>query len=505
MNTVRAPRTNSAQRGTAGVMFVIAIPVLLGFVGLAIDMASIYSRRIELQQIADSVALAAASELDGTKDGAKNAKTAARDVATQSVYSGHITFTWDGSALSFATSADAPDWMASNSVNNDTNAANRVFARVDVNKLYDPIADVDLSAIQMIFATVLPNVADTINYANYAVAGKIAAPITPLALCAMSTTASATHPNAGGIAADTVAYGFRTGVSYNLLQLGPSNNGNRQAFLVNPVDPTDRASNPAHFSPTYMRPFICAGSAELGHVGAGSSVYVQALADTFIADGLNLTDWLNSRFGASTTCNAQTAPPDFNVREFNGNPGDYSDWYMQTQQYTVAASDSAQRKSPKSLIAFADLSYQDVPSAFNTPASPSEVSFGPLWAYKQPSKPSGTFFAGSDWPNMYQFRNAPSGTGTIIASVRAALGYPASKSPYLLHVKPPASGIGVKNRRVLNIPLLDCTGGSPASKAAVLAIGQFFMTAKATDTVIPGEFAGTLRGTTALSSAVLYK
>jgi hypothetical protein len=168
---------------------------------------------------------------------------------------------------------------------------------------------------------------------------------------------------------------------------------------------------------------------------------------------------------------------------------------MQLQQYPVAASDWATRKAPASMVAFADLSYLDGPGAINSPTSPTEASFGPLWTFKKP-----TGFNGSQWPSMYQFN-----AGASAVSVRASVNYPTSGSPYDVHVKAPASGGGVKYRRVLNIPLLDCSAGTPPSKAKVLAIGQFFMTAKATDTVIAGEFAGTIKGTVAVSSGVLYK
>jgi hypothetical protein len=477
-------------------MFVIAIPVLLGFVGLAIDMANMYSRKIEMQQIADAVAVAAASELDGTKNGAKNSRVAANNVAKYSFYNASLPIFWDGSALSFASSPDAPDsaWIPSNSVTTDPLAAGLVFARVDTTKLSDPFSGDDPSAVQMIFATFLPGAQEIFNFAGQAVAGKVATPITPLAVCAMSASPTGTHTNVAPTPADPLDYGFRTGVSYNLLQLNPSDNASRQAFLVNPVDPADHSSNVVHFGPATMKPFICAGSVALGHLGAGSNVYVQPLATNFVAAGLNLSDWLNSRFGAST-CNAQTAPPDSNVREFNGNPGDYPQWYMVVQQYTVAASDSATRKAPAALVAFADLTYLDGPTTINAPTSPTETSFGPLWAYKKP-----TGFNGSQWPNMYHFS-----TGAGAKSVSASVNYPTSGLPYDVHVKAPTSGGGVKYRRVLNIPLLDCSAGTPPSKASVLAIGQFFMTAKATDTVIAGEFAGTIKGTAAVSSGVLYK
>jgi hypothetical protein len=47
---------------------------------------------------------------------------------------------------------------------------------------------------------------------------------------------------------------------------------------------------------------------------------------------------------------------------------------------------------------------------------------------------------------------------------------------------------GIKYRRVLNLPLLQCPVSG--NSATVLAIGKFFMTVPATSTSISAEFAG---------------
>ena len=48
---------------------------------------------------------------------------------------------------------------------------------------------------------------------------------------------------------------------------------------------------------------------------------------------------------------------------------------------------------------------------------------------------------------------------------------------------------GGKGRRVLNVPLLNCSV-MPSDSATVLAIGKFFMTVPATETTLAAEFAG---------------
>jgi len=51
------------QKGAAAIVTVIVLAMLLGFSALAIDVGYMYSTRNELQNVADSAALAGAGEL----------------------------------------------------------------------------------------------------------------------------------------------------------------------------------------------------------------------------------------------------------------------------------------------------------------------------------------------------------------------------------------------------------------------------------------------------------
>jgi hypothetical protein len=62
----------------------------------------------------------------------------------------------------------------------------------------------------------------------------------------------------------------------------------------------------------------------------------------------------------------------------------------------------------------------------------------------------------------------------------------ANPSPYLAGIS--ANPPGIKYRRVLNIPLLECPVSG--SSAKVLAIGKFFMTVQATSAILSAEFVG---------------
>jgi hypothetical protein len=329
------------------------------------------------------------------------------------------------------------------------------------------------------------------------VAGKLVTPITPLAVCAMNNNPTGTHLNANGAPADKLAYGFRTGVSYNLLQLNPYGT-TPKPFLVDPVDSPVEKNNP-HFTQTYMQPFMCSGSVALGQV-MGRDVYIKPLPTDFEGASWHLVDWLNSRFGASSLCNANGAPPDSNVREFHGNfNGDYPSWYMATDKFTNGTADWTIRNG-NSLVAFPDLAIKSTTDAQSSLTPPLlEACFGPLWAYSKPvDAGTGATLSTTRWPDLYQYQYPnpdPKGTPkTLTVQVtQATSDYPTTKgadTPYLAHVTPPPTGTGVTGRRVLNIPLIDCSVDTSGGVGKVLAIGKFFMTAKATPTAIPGEFAG---------------
>jgi hypothetical protein len=481
-------RARLAQGGVAAVVFVIIVPVLLGLIGFGLDLGRMYTRKAELQHVADAAALAAGGQLNGTPGGVTKASQAAQAVLLDSYYGFNkkLGFYWSDQALTFASDPHAPAsaWLSVNDAKQLANAPTALYARFDTSKLAQPDGMDQPGVITLTFSTVLGvEVAPTMEAA--AVAGKLSSPVTPLAVCAMSPNPTGTHAN-NGVAADALAYGFRTGVSYNLLQLNPSGTI-RQAYLVDPVDSPVEKNN-IHFTQAYMQPFMCAGSVALGQV-VGRQVYIKALPDDFQGEGWNLVDWLNSRFGASNgACDASGAPPDSNVREFDG-PAHDPAWYMITTDFTSPAARSAPRNA-SALVAVPDLVNGD-----SGPTPIASKDFGPLWAYSKPVQSNGAGFTTSSWPGMYFF-GADKAQG-------ANGNYPTGKNtPYLTHVTAPASGPGVAGRRVLNVPLLNCAANTNDGLGTVVAIGRFFMTGKATTDVIPGEFAGinTLSG-----PAVLFR
>ncbi|MEG1055877.1 MAG: pilus assembly protein TadG-related protein, partial [Janthinobacterium sp.] len=120
------------QRGAMLIAFSILLIVVLGFIGLALDVGQVIGRKTELQNLADNAALAAAAELVGTPEGLLAAVTKAKSsAADRSVWRRRM----EGAILSdasirFASAPDAPlgEWHAAGSV---PDPATALFVRVD--------------------------------------------------------------------------------------------------------------------------------------------------------------------------------------------------------------------------------------------------------------------------------------------------------------------------------------------------------------------------------------
>jgi uncharacterized membrane protein len=100
-----------AQRGFVLIVTSLALTLLLGVAGLAIDMGRMYMIRAELQSFTDAAALSAALQLDGTSTGLAHARDGAKRLAA-----GPHAMRWDmgtqpidGIATSF--SADQSNWQ----------------------------------------------------------------------------------------------------------------------------------------------------------------------------------------------------------------------------------------------------------------------------------------------------------------------------------------------------------------------------------------------------------
>lgn len=486
LHTVKTRRPR--QEGAFSVMFVPLVIVMIGFWGLAVDMGQIYNRKVDLYGISKAAALAAARELNGTPAGIVAAKAAASAAVANlryQNYGGGISFTWSDNALSFSTAASrAGNWVPSAAAGGSSaQAAGLFFARVDTAGLDPAIGTVHTFLIHFLASNLA-----TMQISDSAIAGRTSVKAMPIGICAMSPDAaaarSATAPS-GATLSELVQYGFRRGISYDLMKLNP-NNATPVRFAINPVSEPGKTS--PGFSISALGPFVCNGSMWVKGI-TGSTIRVSELPATSPLASLRAA--LNTRFDnyANTPCAASGAAPDINIKSYAYDQAGIVKW-MSPDTGKAAVATTTNRGKSEPVI--------DLPTP---PASPGD--YGPLWAYAKAAKapspvdspePAGGYatFSSTDWPTLY-----PSGPTSSSYPTSPPAPYLASTTASGYYQAPSIANkpMAVPYRRVLNIPLLSCTPAAPFgsnAEATVVAIGKFFMTVPATDDNLIAEFAGLL-------------
>jgi hypothetical protein len=304
----------------------------------------------------------------------------------------------------------------------------------------------------------------------------------------MSAAAAEPRANTG----ELVQYGFRRGVGYDLMQLNP-HGAAPENFVVNPIDTEGAPGSPANTMAAIVGPFVCTGSVPMTGIG-GAQLRVSRPFPL-----ASLYQHLNSRFDQyqGGACNYRSAPPDMNIKPF-----------IYTGNVNWMKSAAPAQQSAKSTNASPLRTIADGPDN----AGHTAPMYGPLWTFAKPV-PYAAYVPGvpeqlggyppfptTAWVGLYgnakpePKANYPFGTP-----------YGASGGP---HFTPPASahGVGLKHRRVLNVPLLNCPVAHGANaQASVVAIGRFFMTVPATATSVVGEFAGIASDDTLSGAVELYK
>lgn len=469
--TLRYRRTgNSAQKGATAVMFAGSLVAIIGFFGLALDLSRVYNRKIEMQGVADTIALAAMQKLNGTSSGVSDALTAAqeimRDMNYKPKYNYVQTMDWSDAAIRFGRSVNgnmvwldagaataAPSELMSVKV--DTNALDSAYGRV--NMLFMPVVSSSLTSVRV---------------GHAAVAGRGRLNVTPLAICAMDPRREAARPFQGG-RVELIEHGFRRGVSYDLMNLN-SNGPAPVNFLVDPITAPGGGSSPSNFALPTIGPYVCTGSVALPKV-SGATVSVQSGFPLPL-----LFNHLNSRFDQyNGACDPYAAPPDTNVKQYTAAT---IGWMNPRPTLQRAKPDVTAGR----LQTIADL---PLPNNNHPPGN-----YGPLWANAravpwqsakgtEPVAGYTTFAAtAANWNLLYA-----SGPG-LSAYPAGATATPYSAGGAFSQAPSAAHRPGIKNRRVLNIPLLACPVSG--SVATVLGIGKFFMTVPADANIISAEFAG---------------
>lgn len=475
-----ARRRPGQQRGVFGVLFAIVLPVMLGMVGLAIDLAVMYARGNELQSVADGIALAAARELDGTASGLSAARDSARNTAVRSEFNfiNSAPLLWTPDVLSFGASAEGP-WIVASAAG-AADAPTLLFTRVSTAGL-----DPSYGRIAVSFLRAL-GIAGEQDMARSAVAGRKESKLTPLAVCALNNTRITARENAAPGYDEALEYGFRRGVTYNLLKLNP-NGTSAVNFAVNPLDFAPAPMLPAHQDDAALRPFVCSGRIAAPALDTGSMLYVRApFPPSMIVE-------LNSRFadyGNGSVCNKFGSPPDSNVIDFHDQPA----WLDYTPVNDSADASTANGR----LVTVADEA--------GTPPGTTYASYGPLWSFGKPLRYDsatggmGAEFTKADWGKLYPVAsgNAPRSNW----SSTGPLPYPKSALPIFAS---PLPLTGNAWRRILNIALLECPVAG--ASARMLGIGRFLMTTPATSTPLGvyAEFGGLTTYSAMTASAVLIQ
>lgn len=462
------------EDGAIAIMFAGTLLIIVAFCGLALDLSRVHNRKIEMQTVADAAALAAAYELDGTPAGVQRAEQKASARLGASTYAlkyryGKERMTWSDSAIEFATSPDGP-WVAYGTAAGKASPNGFLYVRVSTGGL-DPA----YSQVDMLFMPVISRDLANVDAEAQAVAGRSSIAVTPLGICAMRPEA---RRNRNG---ELEEYGFRRGVSYDLMQLNPEATSAGQTFLIHPLAaPGSSGTSASDFNT--VAPFVCTGTMGMARV-MGGTVHISSPFPLG-----SLYQQLNSRFESYTApCNPDTAPPDRNLKEYKISDGSVP--WMSKLPAGQAAS-----------LSLADGKRWTVAGPDPSPSGTTADQYGPLWSYARAVKfadpaPSGgyTAYDVSDWKNLYT-PGQPSAT-----SYPAATPYAATSGT---NFKAPARK-GVSGRRVLNVALLSCPVSG--NRATVVGIGRFFMTMLADDKRLPAEFAGLAEEQSLRAQVKLYQ
>ena len=440
-------RALRSQRGAVAVLFGIALLVLLLAGGLVLDLGHLYILKSELQNASDSAALAGAKELNLSSAGITSAAAAAILFAgkNKSDFSTAVVIT--DANISFGSSPDGPWSSVSQS---QASPAGKTFIRVDTGTRTAPTYLMRVVAGSENVATV-----------GVAVAGRFVVDITPIGVCAVDpdhrTTVKATDAAFPPVENELVEFGFRRGMTYDILKMG-NIGGTADPILINPVDSPPTACNMSHSSAAFTAPFLCQGNSAV--TNNATEVY----ANTGVSAG-PVEKALNSRYGDYTgsPCQPATAPPDSNIHEFK-----YEDVTGGGPPAWMTPAPAAQS--------------QPFDSSTGKPSTPSGPSnWGILWSYSRavratgssPNYNAGTAFDKADWNRLY-------GGGPT-----SSAGYPsgAASSPYgqssgVFHETQSVNTPSPK-RRQLNLALIDCStltsNSMNCKKLPVLGVVKFFL------------------------------
>lgn len=501
------------QGGAVAIIVGFSLVLLIGFLAMVIDLGHLYLAKSELQNGADAAALAGAKELNGTGAGVASAIGWAQQTAGKNDYDfdkpifdttdtptdNDIIDIWVGTCPEDSCMVPATPTMS------DAMAAGRTFLKVHTGNINDPwgMGSRDLVAW---FAPIW-NIFHVSTY-GMAVAGRYIMEVTPIGVCAVDVDTSVTPHVCGGPGKEC---GFLRGVAYNVPELNPLADVQPDVMYINPVNaPPDDCStiDPSWNSRDHMAPFLCTGKAAVIRSLPGA-VFVNTGTQAASAKDIN------SRFGVDHTnkCDVSTAPPDTNVREYP-----YSDlprdWMDPTAGSTIPTQQGITidpvTHLPRNYVP--PVGYSARPPQPGTPPADYFSSWGALWSYaRERNWSTGNDYGLCDWGDNTTVPVGQPCNGVSGANLYRGLadqttnGYPtptpaATNPPYFQtsgkYFRGPDGANGVKNRRVLNLAIIDCGApvttdcGNKGKALPVLAVGKFFMPVKADFTGSPKKLYG---------------
>ena len=474
MNPAMKPLPAFARRprGVIMVLYALMLMLILGFTGLVVDLGVVYMRRAQLQTFADNMAISAAYRLNGRATGlaAADAEVYLKASALPGVTEDDMVT--DILRFSADPYAAEGDWLPKDGIGSTPgrSAADMLYVRIDIGALGAGVRE-----WQPLLMGIFGGMA-AFDVRPVAVAGRRSLNVTPLAICARNTDPNATRINMSAKAniSERVAYGFRQGVTYNLLKLNP--HGTEPAFYyVDPLTPPGEGGGPGVMTATVMAPFMCSGTLAYPRIGTGRLRIARQQAFGFATQ-------LNSRFNlyggagnASLDCTRDAAPPDINIMSY-------------AQAGAVWQQDKPGNTSAASRVIGTELAtVADVSPATLLALKPAPTEYGVRWAFRSPRTPGNARIVNA-WDVLYPSTSiypAPQ-FWPVVAP------YFADRNGSTYDTEPAPRRPAVEGRRLMHIPLLQCSAaeGADITSAAVLAYGMFFLNAPASATEVPGEFSG---------------
>ncbi len=527
------------QRGAVALIVgLLAVLVLFGMMGVAVDLSYLYARKTELQNAADAAALAGARELNQRQSGITAAVDAAIALFAANASDNLIAgATISEANIRFGSCANPEDRLPLRSPNCPFFSPGSIASDIEAAPLSFIEVDTGAASNRPVFFMPVSGGPSTASASGYAVAGHYLRQITPIGVCAVTATRYDSYAHG-----ELLEYGFRRGVGYDIMQLGKIG-GTPNPYQVNPVAIDSASCEPSNSSDDFMVPFVC-----MGNSAVGQSAISEGTTYVFGNTGVEppVISALNSRFGlyggagwGTNKCLQSSAPPDTNIKQYcyrldssNGgarcfgqpkaswvpsavqphmaydlDSGKVADWASSEPTYQTI-----QINTTKPCYNFSpggtgnpNQSFVAAGSCGVKPGGGPNYgvlwTFGPAYRYSatSPGRVGAPFTAAqaNQQPRMYNNSATPM---TYFGTNPAAPTYPAS-TPYASTggsmFQAPA-GIGESGRRVLNLLIIDCdnvgsTGNNNCrQRLPVLGIGRFFMTVLADPQKrkIEVEFAG---------------